>query len=344
MSEIIKELIEHNIHPYGSKELLKFEKNMEKYFAREYDRWKGYRALPEEYGISSFEGDIAKKETHTQSIDHYNKEFKIYQAFLDKKYMVYTMGYYNVTHEQPDIDQTISLHDAQINKFNLIIKRAQIENGQSILDMGCGFAGFSEYLLNRFPDITITAINPSSVQTSHLCNINSRFCLIKKFFDEITVKDISSNSFDRVISVGVLEHVTNLDKFFKLISRVLKSGGKTFHHLIVAADTLPPFLSAEKTLMSNYFPGGHVWPYNELKRHNVHLKFVNSWFINGMNYWKTLDVWHQQFWDTIDTLYPEYLTLEEVEDWNKYFSLCKTMFNPNGGESYGNGHYLYEKE
>ena len=33
-----------------------------------------------------------------------------------------------------------------------------------------------------------------------------------------------------------------------------------------------------------------------------------------------------------------------MDGWNKYFSLCKTMFSPNGGESYGNGHYLYEKE
>jgi len=343
MSNIIKELAEHNIHSYGSKELLKFEKNMEKYFGREYDRWKGNRALPEDYGVSSFEGDIAKKKTHTESISHYNREYKIYQAFLDEKYMTYTMGYYYATNDCPNIDENISLHDAQINKFDLIIKRAQIENGQSILDMGCGFAGFSKYLLSQFPDITVTAINPSSVQTSDLCN-SSRFRLIKKFFDQITEKDISNNSFDRVISVGVLEHVTNLDKLFMLISRVLKSKGKTFHHFIVSADTIPSFLSAENTLMSEYFPGGHIWPYNEPARHNVHLKFVNSWYVNGMNYWKTLDVWHQRFWSTIDTLYPEFLTVEEVDEWNKYFSLCKTMFSPNDGKSYGNGHYLYEKK
>jgi len=38
-----------------------------------------------------------------------------------------------------------------------------------------------------------------------------------------------------------------------------------------------------------------------------------------------------------------YLSIEEVEDWNKYFSLCKTMFSPNNGNSYGNGQYLYIK-
>ncbi|MEE9338616.1 MAG: class I SAM-dependent methyltransferase [Methylococcaceae bacterium] len=343
MSNIIKELTKHNIHPYGSKELLKFEKNMEKYFSREYDRWQGNKALPEDYGISSFEGDIAKKETHIQSIDHYNNEFKIYQAFLDKKYMAYTMGYY-ITHENFHIDPATSLGDAQINKFNLIIERAEIKDGQSILEMGCGFGGFSKYLLEKFPNITITAINPSFLQTEHLKADGNRFTLIKKYFDDITEHDISSDSFDRVISIGVLEAVTNLDKLFKLISRILKTRGKTFHHFIVSRDTIPQFLNAEDTLMENYFPGGHIWPYSEAKRHAKYLKPVKSWYVNGMNYWKTLDVWHQKFWDNIDELYPEYLTLEEVDDWNKYFSLCKTMFSPNGGESYGNGHYLYEKE
>ena len=95
--------------------------------------------------------------------------------------------------------------------------------------------------------------------------------------------------------------------------------------------------------MAEYFPGGHIWPYEEPKRHDKHLHFVESWFVNGMNYWKTLDEWHERFWNAIEQTYPEHLTLEEVEDWNKYFILCKSMFRPDDGHSYGNGHYLYEK-
>ena len=95
--------------------------------------------------------------------------------------------------------------------------------------------------------------------------------------------------------------------------------------------------------MADYFPGGHIWPYAELKRHNTHLQFIDSWFLNGMNYWMTLDAWHTRFWQAIDHLYPDYLSLDEVQDWNKYFVLSKTMFSPNQGRSYGVGHYLYQK-
>ena len=349
---IIKQFADHKIYRYGSSELLKFESDMTKYFEREYKLWKGNRALPEEFGISSFEGDIAQKETHDESIEHYNKTLSIYQAFLDKEYMAYTMAYYGATDINPNIDDSTSLDDAQINKFELIIERAQIEDGQSILELGCGFGGFAKYILNKFPNITITGINPSATQSAHLQEIliddtnqtgYGRFKLIQKFFDDITASDIADQEFDRVISIGVLEAVTNLDKLFQLISRVLKPGGKTFHHYIVSKDTIPQFLSAEDTLMAEYFPGGHIWPYEEPKRHDKHLHFVESWFVNGMNYWKTLDEWHERFWNAIEQTYPEHLTLEEVEDWNKYFILCKSMFRPDDGHSYGNGHYLYEK-
>lgn len=351
--DIIAELADHDIHRYGSTELLKFEKNMERYFKREYDRWEGNRNLPEHYGVSSFEGNIANQDTHTESIEHYNKEFRLYKAFLDKKYMVYTMAYYGATDYLPQIKPELSLEQAQIDKYNLIIQRAQLKDGQTILELGCGFGGFTSYLLEKFPDIKITGINPSTVQSNYLLEtlpaVNEhfdldRFTLIRKFFDDLTEDDLADGTFDRVISIGVLEAVTNLDKLFALIARVLKPGGKTFHHFIVSKDTVPQFLNAEDTLMADYFPGGHIWPFNEPMRHDRHLSPVDSWFVNGLNYWKTLDDWHKRFWNSIDDLYPKYISIEEVADWNRYFCLCKTMFSPNQGMSYGNGHYLYEKK
>ena len=349
---IIEELALHDIHRYGSTELLIFEKRMERYFEREYDRWRGNNELPEKYGISSFKGDIAKQETHIESIQHYDKDFKIYKAFLDKKYMVYTMAYYGATEYLPEINNEITLEQAQVNKYNLIIKRADIKDGDRVLELGCGFGGFTSYLLEKLPNVHVTGINPSTVQSSYLKEklsskdnafSNKNFTLIQKYFDDITEGDIADSSFDKVVSIGVLEAVTNLEKLFQFVSRVLKPGGKTFHHFIVSKYTIPQFLNAENTLMVDYFPGGHIWPFPEAMRHDRYLTPVNSWFVNGLNYWKTLDDWHKRFWNSIDELYPHYLTLEDVEGWNKYFSLCKAMFIPNNGNSYGNGHYLFEK-
>lgn len=351
--DVIQLLARNNVHCHGSEELSEFENHMARFFEREYERWRGNKRPPESYGVSSFEGDIANKETSIESISHYNNDLKIYQAFLDSEYMCYTMGYFGATDQSPDINADTSLSQAQVNKFNLIIERADIRDGQNILELGCGFGGFARYLLNRFPDIHITAINPSKVQTTYLKSTLAardalpearRFHLIEKYFDDITAGDMKESHFDRVISIGVLEAVTNLDKLFKLVSRVLKPGGLTLHHFIVSADTIPQFLNAESTRMANYFPGGHIWPYNELLRHDKHLQLLDSWFVNGMNYWRTLDEWHKRFWLAIEDLFPEYLSVHEAHAWNEYFVLCKSMFRPNLGRSYGVGHYLFEKK
>jgi cyclopropane-fatty-acyl-phospholipid synthase len=350
-NNLIKTLASRDIFPYGSAELMKFENTMTRYFEREYKRWQGNKNLPESYGVSSFEGDVANKKIHNISVGHYDEEYNVYLAFLDKNYMAYTMGYFGVNNSPSEI-QNISLEQAQINKYKLLIERADIKDGQTILDLGCGFGGFSRYLLNTFPAINIIGINPSEVQTNHirnslLNNINkfdsSRFTLIQTYFDDIENIDIEKNYFDRVISIGLLEHISNIDLLQKNISYVLKHKGKCLHHCIVSYDTLPGFLNSEDTYMGTYYPGAHIWPYQEPQRHDRYLKFTNSWFINGMNYWKTLDDWHRRFWDSIEQLYPEHVSIDEIGKWNKYFSLCKAMFYPNNGNSYGNGQFLYEK-
>lgn len=347
-NDVIRLLKSHDIHCYGSAELLKFENHMTRYFEREYKRWRGNKNLPETYGTSSFEGDIVNKYTHLKSIDHYNKDLKIYQMFLDKEYLAYSMAYYGATDNLTDNIYNISLEQAQREKYKLIIRRADIRDGQHILDIGCGFGGFIKYLFEEFPNITVTGINPSTTQTEYIQNTlnldNSRFNLIQQYFGDTSHNSIPRNAYDRIISIGALEHFSNLDLLFKYQKNLLKPGGKCLHHLIVSVDTIPIFLSAENTLMADYFPGGHIWPYSELKRHKTHLKFLDSWFVNGMNYWITLDEWHKRFWHTMDQLFPDHLSIDNVDEWNKYFVLSKSMFYPNQGSSYGVGHYLYEKD
>jgi len=347
MSSITEQLATHDIHSYGSDALIKFESQMQRYFKREYDRWRGNKEPPESYGASSFEGSMTDTETHDESVEHYNKEFKLYQAFLDDEYMAYTMAYYGATDEDHEIDPTLSLNQAQQKKYKLLVDRAQIVDGQNILDLGCGFGGFAKYLLDRFPDITVTGINPSSRQSRYITDTlqldSNRFNLVQKYIADVNDADLPPGSFNRIVSIGALEHFANFDLLFELLEKLLVPGGKCLHHLIVSLDTIPQFISAESTMMADYFPGGHIWPYAELQRHVRHLQLEDSWFVNGKNYWKTLDEWHRRFWSSIDKLHPDVLSVEQVDHWNKYFSLCKAMFIADDGMSYGNGQYLYVK-
>lgn len=351
MSEdIVSKLADNGIFPYGSPEVEKFEMQMAKYFGREFERWNGNDKKPEVYGVSSFKGGIAAVATKKTSIDvSYNQDERVYRAFLDKDYIAYTCAYFNAT-ESRDVDD-ISLVQAHRNKFDLLIERAQIEDGQMILDLGCGFGGLSKYLLEKFPNVKVVGINPSPVQTGYIRNVllsdknpfdNNRFTLIQKYFEDVTDDELPAHSLDRVIILGMFEHVTNMDEVFRRVAHILKPGGKCITHYIVSIDTIPRLLDAGDSMIGDYFPGGHIWPYSEGTRHNNHLKFSQRWFINGRNYLSTLEHWHKQFWDAIEELYPAVITIDEVEYWNRYFSMCKGMFSPMNGTKYGVGHYVYD--
>lgn len=345
--QLKKELDAAEIFAYGSEELLKLESNMSRYFEREYKRWENNTKKAVEYGLDPSTGDISKPDTRHISVDHYDEEYRIYKAILDQDYMAYTMGYYGASNTHPPEKKT--LEQAQADKYRLLLDRIDLKNGQSVLDLGCGFGGLSKYILKHYPDCTVTGVNPSRVQTRHIReNLMrdksefsvERYTLIEDYIDNI---ELPKQQFDRVFTVGLMEHVTNISRLQAVINNSLRNGGMCLHHCIVSLDTIPHFLNSEDTMMGEYYPGAHIWPFNEISDHDDDMEFVDSWFINGMNYWHTLDEWHRRFWGSLTDLYPENLSISDIGKWNKYFVLCKAMFHPNGGKSYGNGQYLFMK-
>ncbi len=73
------------------------------------------------------------------------------------------------------------------------------------------------------------------------------------------------------------------------------------------------------------------------------LDLEGNWFINGLNYWRTLDEWHRRYWNNIPSLYKSVFDTRAIAHWNEYFSLCKAVFAPMEGTVYGNSHYLFRK-
>lgn len=124
---------------------------------------------------------------------------------------------------------------------------------------------------------------------------------------------------------------------------LLKPNGKTFHHFITSKYPIPQFLDPTKTKIGTYFPGGHVWPADEIKKHTNGLTLERYWFVNGLNYWRTLDEWHRRYWDSLEVLYGSVFDAKAITHWNDYFSLCKVVFAPLDGAFYGNSHYLFRK-
>jgi cyclopropane-fatty-acyl-phospholipid synthase len=338
-----------DIPAWGSKEARRKEEHVSRFLEREYKASKERAWSLEELGVSTTSGPMWE-ETEELIEGHYDERIEFFESFLDEEYHAYSMAYYGETPEDI-LNNDVTLEQAQANKFGLICERAEIKGNENILNIGCGFGSFEKYLLKRYPDVRVTGITPSNVQVGYLKKkIQARdsllgqgnFSVIKKDFSSISDEDLEPGSFDLVISIGLLEQVKNMDALNEKISRLLRKGGRSFHHFIVSKMVIPQFLDAEQTLIGGYFPGGRIWPYDEFTFHGRGLDFQQSWFINGMNYWKTLDEWHRRYWSRMSLL-SKHLTAERLSHWNDYFILCKACFLPENGELFGNAHYLFRK-
>jgi len=331
---------------WGSRDAAIKESHVARFLQREYLELK-IRALSlSDIGLNSAEGSMFDKTKDLMEV-HYDQEIDIFKGFLDKKFMAYTMAFYNEGVE----NDSVSLEEAQENKFSLICERAEIKGNERILNIGCGFGSFELYLLENYPNIEVVGVTPSNIQAEYIREMmkdpnhvfdEERFKLVKKSFEDLDGGEAGLCSFDVVTSVGLIEAVRNLRLFHEHVAAYLKPGGRAFHHLIVSKITIPQFLDSSNSLIGKYFPGGRVWPFNEVPKHSGSLRLEKKWFVNGMNYWKTLDEWHKRFWENLENITKKNKNLD-VEYWNDYFILCKACFLPENGSVFGNGHYLFRK-
>jgi len=339
-----------DIHAPASEQGQALEAHLARYFTRLYKNIDagGEKSL-QDLHIHVDSGDMFQQTADLMDA-HYDAPDALFDKFLDSQYRAYSMAYYG-----DDADTVrnapFGLEQAQTRKFALICERAGIEDGQLVFNIGCGFGSFETYLLEHFPRLRVVGITPSQVQAEHIrrrqndpgdCFGDGRFRLIQGAFDGLPLSVLGEGVHDHVVSIGVIEHVQNLRAILLRIERLLKPGGRTFHHFITSRYAAPELLDPSKTRIGKYFPGGRVWPQNTLFQIESGLRPVTHWFVNGLNYWHTLDDWHRRFWLARAALLDGILDMSQFKHWNDYFYLCKAMFLPLDGEFYGNSHYLFE--
>jgi cyclopropane-fatty-acyl-phospholipid synthase len=347
--QIYEKLAKAGIFGPSSDECALFERHLTRYFEREYQRYIDNPVSLEDLGISTDNGPIME-ETDALMGTHYDVEQRFFSCFLDDYYKAYSMAYYGNTTKIIRKSQA-TLEEAQHRKYCLIADRAQIQGNENILNIGCGFGSFETFLLANFPSIRVVGITPSKVQISYIRkrmqNISDplssgRFKLIAGSFDQLPLQTLGIGRYEIVTSVAVFEQVINMDRVMERISKLLTPEGRTFHHFLTSRLVIPKFLDPDKTRIGIYFPGGRVWPCDEFSKHTMHFNLINKWFINGLNYWRTLDEWHRRYWSNIPSLYGSVFDTKAIAHWNNYFSLCKAMFAPMNGDFYGNSHYLFK--
>lgn len=302
--------------------------------------------LKQEYLTFLKQASSGKIAVHTDDANnqHYEVDSEFFQYCLGKN-LKYSSCYWN--------DDTSSLDEAEDIMLDLYCKRAKIEDGMTILDVGCGWGSLSLYLAQKYPKSKITGVSNSNSQRKFIEKLGYERNLHNL---NIVTKDINSfdtnKKFDRIISIEMFEHTKNSKILMDSINKWLSPDGLFFMH-VFAHKYNPYYFDTEQknAWMAKYFFTGGMMPNHDLFRDlESDLNYQKSWMLSGTHYEKTSNAWL----DKMDSNKTKILELfrrnnsnsvakKKFYFWRLFFIACAEIFGYNGGSEWIISHHLFKK-
>jgi cyclopropane-fatty-acyl-phospholipid synthase len=236
--------------------------------------------------------------------------------------------------------------------LDITMKRARLEDGMDILELGCGWGSLTLSMAKRFPHARITAISNSNTQREYImsqCDKNG-YNNVEVITCDINQFDINQK-FDRVVSVEMFEHMRNYEMLLTKVNKFLKEEGKLFVHIFVHKTTPYYFdVKDESDWMSKYFFSGGIMPSDKLLYHFESLfKVVEHHKVNGIHYSKTAEAWlenQDKNKSQVMALFKSHYGKEATkwyEYWRIFFMACSELWKYDNGNEWFVSHYLLEK-
>ncbi len=206
---------------------------------------------------------------------HYDIGNDLYERMLDKR-MAYSCGYWRNAH---------SLEDAQEAKLDLICRKLELDEGMTLLDIGCGWGGLAQHAASHYGAV-VTGISPAGEQV-RVARERTRGLPVT--IDQLDYRDVSG-SFDRIVSVGMMEHIgpKNLQTFFDVCRERLHPEGLMLHHTIGSNESK---LRSDPWFDKYIFPGGVVPSLEQITGAALHHWAIEDVHNFGPDYDTTLMAW-----------------------------------------------------
>ena len=230
-------------------------------------------------------------------------------------------------------------------------ERAGLADGQSILDLGCGWGSFSLWAAERYPSSDVVAVSNSAPQREFISRVAAEQSLSNL---EVVTADINEFSpgrrFDRVVSIEMLEHVRNHRAVFERIRHWVEDDGAVFIHVFSHKELAYPYeVEGPASWMAETFFTGGVMPSPTLlpSAAEPYFDLSDTWWIDGTHYSKTLEAWldrqDARAEDVRNAIEPVYGSETErwEQRWRMFFMACSEMFNYRGGTEWGVVHHLF---
>lgn len=246
-------------------------------------------------------------------------------------------------------DSNTSLADAERNALSQTVTHAAIEDGMSILELGCGWGSLSLWLAEHFPNSTIVSVSNSSSQRQYIMEKAKKQGLTNLSVITADMNVFSTDTrFDRVVSIEMFEHMSNWHALLERTHRWLKPDGRLFLHVFTHKNRSYRFdhQNPADWIAHHFFTGG-IMPASDLPHRFEDIFAVeDEWRWSGTHYQQTALDWLGNFDRDIDHIRP---LLRGVygddahlweRRWRLFFLATAGLFGHDKGEIWGVGHYL----
>ena len=249
--------------------------------------------------------------------------------------------------------ETKDLDEAEILALNQTCDHADIKDGQSILELGCGWGSLSLWMATHYPNAQITGVSNSNSQREYIMHLAKSMGVtnLNILTADMNVFEAPS-TYDRVVSVEMFEHMRNWQVLYGKVASWLKPQGKFFKHIFVHRNT--PYLfevQGNDDWMSQFFFSGGMMPSDDLPLHfQDNLKLAQRWRWDGTHYEKTANAWLQNMDANAELITPILVQTYGAKDaemwrnrWRMFYMACAELFGYNNGQEWWVTHYLFEK-
>ena len=267
---------------------------------------------------------IFASNTKSNSLEYISKHYDLANEFFSN-WLDKTLTYSSAIYENNNDD----LETAQKNKYQKLIDLLHLKDGNKILEIGCGWGGFSEYLAKKH-DVIIDCITISKKQYEYTKKrifkngLNNKVNVM--FLDYRDLKD----KYDKVASIEMIEAVGEkyLDQYFRKIKNSLKSNGHAaIQGITIRDDLFDRYRTGEDFIQKYIFPGGFLPSSDYIKRlaekNKLKLEKINSY---SNDYAKTLSTWRNNFFKAWNDISPLGFDDSFKRMWEFYLSYCEAGF------------------
>jgi cyclopropane-fatty-acyl-phospholipid synthase len=251
---------------------------------------------------------------------HYDLGNEFFSLWLDK-----TLTYSSAIFDEKNKD----LSDAQNNKYQKLIDLIKPSSGDKVLEIGCGWGGFAEYLGKKY-DVKLDCITISKKQFEyakeriHKCGLNEKVNIEIKDYRDLRDKYNSIASIEMIEAVGQ----NYLESYFKTIKDNLSNNGKAAIQAITIDDNLFDRYKNKQDFIQKYiFPGGFLPNKNSINRYvSDNGLTIESYTSYANHYSNTLAIWRKEFNKKWELIKNQGFDTTFKRMWEFYLCYCEAGF------------------